>query len=164
MTAPTATLNIGDPAPAFSATAVGGKYGKGEVVRLEDFRGSPVVLYFYPKDDTPGCTAQACGLRDAWSEFEGQAAIFGVSIDSPASHEKFIAKYELPFPLLADGEKEIVRAYGVWVEKSMYGKKYMGAERTTFVMDGGGRISAILRKVKPAEHVEQLRLALAGAK
>ena len=96
------------------------------------FAADPVVLYFYPKDDTPGCTAQACGLRDAWSEFDGRAEIFGVSIDSTASHEKFIAKYDLPFPLLSDREKKIVNAYGVWVEKSMYGRKYMGAERTHF--------------------------------
>jgi thioredoxin-dependent peroxiredoxin len=153
-------LAVGDPAPDFSATAVGGKYGSGQVVRLKDFRGSIVVLYFYPKDDTPGCTAQACGLRDAWSEFDGHAKIFGVSIDPVASHEKFIAKYDLPFPLLSDPEKKIVNDYGVWVEKSMYGKKYMGAERTTFVIDGRGRIKEILRKVKPTEHAEQLRAAL----
>ena len=102
MTAEPAQPNAGDLAPAFTATAVGGKYGTGQVVRLEDFRGRPVVLYFYPKDDTPGCTAQACGLRDAWSEFDGRAEVFGVSIDSTASHEKFIAKYDLPFPLLSD--------------------------------------------------------------
>jgi thioredoxin-dependent peroxiredoxin len=155
-----ADLKPGDLAPDFVATAVGGKYGTGTVVRLKDFRGRPVVLYFYPKDDTPGCTAQACGLRDAWSEFDGRAEIFGVSVDSAASHEKFIAKYGLPFPLLTDDEKKIVNAYGVWVEKSMYGKKYMGAERTTFVIDRGGQISAILRKVKPADHVAQLQAAL----
>ncbi|MEO8439522.1 MAG: peroxiredoxin [Spartobacteria bacterium] len=160
MSSETSALAVGDPAPAFSATAVGGKYGDGQVVRLADFRGSPVVLYFYPKDDTPGCTAQACGLRDAWSELEGCAEIFGVSVDSTKSHEKFIAKYQLPFPLLSDPEKKIVSDYGVWVEKSMYGKKYMGAERTTFVIDGNGRITSILHKVKPAEHVEQLRAAL----
>ena len=160
MSTDNAELKTGDPAPDFSATAVGGKYGTGEVVRLKDFRGRPVVLYFYPKDDTPGCTAQACGLRDAWSDFDGRAEIFGVSIDSAASHEKFIAKYDLPFPLLSDPEKKIVNAYGVWVEKSMYGKKYMGAERTTFLIDTRGRIAAILRKVKPAEHVAQLRSAL----
>ncbi len=155
-----APLSVGDPAPDFSATAVGGKYGAGQVVRLKDFRGSTVVLYFYPKDDTPGCTAQACGLRDEWSEFEGRAEIFGVSIDPAASHEKFIAKYHLPFPLLSDPEKKIVSDYGVWVEKSMYGKKYMGTERTTFVIDGQGRVKEILRKVKPAEHAAQLRAAL----
>jgi peroxiredoxin Q/BCP len=160
MTKDPAALSVGDPAPVFAATAVGGKYGTGKLVRLKDLRGSHVVLYFYPKDDTPGCTAQACGLRDAWSEFDGRAEIFGVSIDSTASHEKFIAKFHLPFPLLSDPDKKIVNAYGVWVEKSMYGKKYMGAERTTFVIDDQGRIAAILRKVKPAEHVEQLRAAL----
>ncbi|HEY1583256.1 MAG TPA: peroxiredoxin [Chthoniobacterales bacterium] len=159
-----AKLAAGDSAPDFKATAVGGKYGSGEVVRLRDFRGSPVVLYFYPKDDTPGCTAQACGLRDAWSDFEGQAEVFGVSVDSAASHEKFIGKYHLPFPLLADPEKKIVNDYGVWVEKSMYGKKYMGAERSTFVIDSQGRIAAIMRKVKPAEHAAQLAAALASAK
>jgi peroxiredoxin Q/BCP len=160
MTTSPVQLNVGDSAPDFTATAVGGKYGTGRVVRLKDFRGMPVVLYFYPKDDTPGCTAQACGLRDAWTDFDGRAEIFGVSIDSAASHEKFIEKYDLPFPLLSDPAKEIVNAYGVWVEKSMYGKKYMGAERTTFVIDARGAIAAVLRKVKPAEHVEQLRAAL----
>jgi peroxiredoxin Q/BCP len=160
MTTASATLSVGDRAPDFAATAVGGKYGLGKLVRLKDLRGTPVVLYFYPKDDTPGCTAQACGLRDAWSEFEGRAEIFGVSIDSAQSHEKFIAKYHLPFPLLSDPEKKIVRDYGVWVEKSMYGKKYMGAERSTFLIDAQGRIGTILRKVKPAEHVEQLLAAL----
>lgn len=164
MTTESAELNVGDAAPNFTAPAVGGKYGAGKSVSLQDFRGSPVVLYFYPKDDTPGCTTQACGLRDSWSEFDGKAEIFGVSIDSAASHEKFIAKYDLPFPLLSDPEKKIVNDYGVWIEKSMYGKKYMGAERTTFVIDGAGRIAAILRQVKPAEHVAQLRGALPGAK
>lgn len=161
MSAEAAQLKVGDPAPAFTAMAVGGKYGTGEVVRLEDLRGRPVVLYFYPKDETPGCTAQACGLRDSWSEFEGRAEIFGVSIDSVVSHEKFIARYQLPFPLLSDPEKQIVNAYGVWVAKSMYGKKYMGAERTTFIIDDRGRIAGILRKVKPAEHVGELQATLA---
>ena len=154
-------LAIGDAAPAFSAIAVGGKYGAGETVTLKQFRGSPVVLYFYPKDDTPGCTAQACGLRDTWHDFDGIAEIFGVSVDSAGSHEKFIAKYQLPFPLLSDPDKKIVTDYGVWVEKSMYGRKYLGTERTTFVIDARGRIAAILRKVKPVEHVAQLRTALA---
>ena len=157
-------LQTGDQAPDFTATAVGGKYGEGQTVSLQELRGRPVVLYFYPKDDTPGCTTQACGLRDSWPDFEGKAEIFGVSVDSESSHQKFIAKYDLPFPLLADPEKLIVNAYGVWVEKSMYGKKYMGAERSTFVIDAAGRIAAILRKVKPAEHVAQLQAALTGAK
>jgi len=155
-------LKAGDVAPEFRTQAIGGggKYEAGETVSLADFRGSPVVLYFYPKDDTPGCTVQACGLRDAWGELSAQANIFGVSVDSAASHEKFIKKYQLPFPLLSDVDKKIVNSYGVWVEKSMYGKKYMGVERSTFVIDGAGRISAIFRKVKPDEHVTILREAL----
>ena len=154
-------LKIGDPAPDFRAIAVGGKYGDGREVSLQDFTGTRVVLYFYPKDDTPGCTTQACGLRDAWSDFENRGELFGVSVDSAESHEKFISKYKLPFPLLADTDRKIVEAYGVWVEKSMYGKKYMGAERSTFVIDGQGKIAAIFRKVKPEEHVELLQNALA---
>ena len=154
-------LKIGDPAPDFRAIAVGGKYGDGREVSLQDFTGTRVVLYFYPKDDTPGCTTQACGLRDAWSDFENRGELFGVSVDSAESHEKFISKYKLPFPLLADTDRKIVEAYGVWVEKSMYGKKYMGAERSTFVIDGRGKIAAIFRKVKPEEHVELLQNALA---
>lgn len=156
----TTSLQPGDRAPEFAATAVGGKYGEGKAVSLQELRGRPVVLYFYPKDDTPGCTTQACGLRDAWGEFEERAEFFGVSIDSEASHQRFITKYQLPFPLLSDPEKKIVNDYGVWVEKSMYGKKYMGAERTTFVIDAKGRIQSILRKVKPDEHVAQLQAAL----
>ncbi len=156
----TAQLAVGDKAPAFQAVAVGGDYGEGREVSLGELRGTPVVLYFYPKDDTPGCTVQACSLRDSWGDLRGRAKIFGVSIDSAKSHEKFIEKYKLPFPLLSDPEKEIVNAYGVWVEKSMYGKKYMGAERSTFVIDGAGRIAAVFRKVKPEEHVGLVRDAL----
>jgi len=154
-------LKVGEAAPHFRAVAVGGKYGSGCEVSLADFAGQSLVLYFYPKDDTPGCTVQACSLRDAWSDFEARGEIFGVSVDSPESHGKFISKYQLPFPLLADTEREIVEAYGVWVEKSMYGKKYMGAERSTFVIGGDGRIAAIFRKVKPEEHVALLQNALA---
>jgi len=149
-------LQIGDAAPQFKAKAVGGKYGEGRDVTLRDFKGHTVVLYFYPKDDTPGCTTQACGLRDAWGEFEKKAEVFGVSIDAVKSHLKFIEKFSLPFPLLSDDSKTIVADYGVWVEKSMYGKKYMGTERSTFVIGPDQKIKAILRKVKPAEHVEQL--------
>lgn len=161
MKTPAGELKVGDPAPEFCATAVGGEYGDGTEVSLSRLRGSPVVLYFYPKDDTPGCTTQACGLRDSWSDLTRRAKLFGVSVDSAASHEKFIAKFSLPFPLLSDPDKKIVKAYGVWVEKSMYGKKYMGAERSTFVIDANGRIASIFRKVKPDEHVELLRSALA---
>jgi peroxiredoxin Q/BCP len=149
-------LKTGDPAPDFHAVAVGGKYGAGKEVSLADFKGKIVVLYFYPKDDTPGCTAQACALRDDWSQFSAKAELFGVSVDSPKSHQKFIDKHSLPFPLLSDESHHIVEAYGVWIEKSMYGKKYMGAERSTFVIDKSGTISGILRKVKPEEHASQL--------
>ncbi len=153
-------LKVGDPAPDFRAVAIGGKYGDGKEVALQDLHGRKVVLYFYPKDDTPGCTVQACALRDSWSALESRGEIFGVSVDSVSSHEKFIRKHNLPFPLLADVERKIVESYGVWVEKSMYGKKYMGAERSTFVIGVNGKLSAIFRKVKPEEHVELLMKAL----
>ena len=119
-----------------------------------------MVLYFYPKDETPGCIKQACGLRDAWGHFSGRAVVFGVSIDSLTSHKKFVTKYSLPFPLLCDEEKKMVEAYGVWVEKSMYGRKYMGTERSTFIIGPDAKIKAIFRKVKPEEHVDQLLAAL----
>ena len=131
---------------------------------MNDFRGQPLVLYFYPKDDTPGCTAQACSLRDNWAEIKDQARVFGVSIDSTASHSGFISKYRLPFPLLSDPNREMVNTYGVWVDKNMYGKKYKGTERSTFVIDPEGRIAAILRKVKPEEHFDLVTEALASAK
>jgi peroxiredoxin Q/BCP len=153
-------LKVGDKAPAFEATAVGDEYGDGRSVALRDFRGAPLVLYFYPKDDTPGCTTQACSLRDSWSSVPDSAKIFGVSIDSAQSHRKFIDKYSLPFPILSDPEKKLVNSYGVWVEKSMYGRKYMGTERSTFVINSSGRIAAIFRKVKPEEHVGLVRDAL----
>jgi peroxiredoxin Q/BCP len=149
-------LSAGDKAPDFRATAIGGAYGDGTEVALGDFAGRTVVLYFYPKDDTPGCTAQACALRDDWARFKAKAELFGVSVDSAKSHRKFIDKHSLPFPLLSDESHAIVEAYGVWVEKSMYGKKYMGAERSTFVIGPDGRLRGILRKVKPDEHAEQL--------
>ncbi|SRR5579862_627164 len=150
------TIQVGDPAPPFSALAVGGVCGAGKRVSLEDFKGRPLVLYFYPKDDTPGCTTQACGLRDEWESLGNKAVLFGVSPDGAESHRKFIAKFNLPFPLLSDESREMAEAYGVWVEKSMYGKKYMGVERSTFVIDGEQKIKAIFRKVKPDEHAGQL--------
>ena len=156
-------LAEGDKAPDFRAMAVGGEYGSGKEVSLRDFNGSPVVLYFYPKDDTPGCTAQACSLRDNWGELKEQAKIFGVSVDSSESHNAFISKYRLPFPLLSDPDQKIVNAYGVWVDKNMYGKKYKGTERSTFLIDRDGRIAAIFRKVKPEEHVGLLKEALSVA-
>jgi peroxiredoxin Q/BCP len=158
----TTELKVGDPAPDFRATAVGAEYGSGRDVSLSDFRGSPVVLYFYPKDDTPGCTAQACGLRDNWDDLKRGAKIFGVSVDPAESHTAFISKYQLPFPLLSDPKHQIVNAYGVWVDKTMYGKKYKGTERSTFVIDEDGRITAIFRKVKPDEHVDLLKQALSS--
>jgi peroxiredoxin Q/BCP len=115
-----------------------------------------VVLYFYPKDDTPGCTKQACALRDEWAQIGKKAKIFGVSINNIKSHEKFIQKFDLPFPIIADEDHQIAEAYGVWVEKSMYGKKYMGTERTTFVIDSAGKIKSVLPKVKPEEHLDLL--------
>lgn len=147
----------GDMAPDFTATAVGGEYGDGKTIRLSDLRGRTVVLYFYPKDDTPGCTTQACALRDRYSHLkEHDAVVFGVSTDSAASHRKFIEKFDLPFPLLSDEDKKVVTAYGVWVEKSMYGKKYMGTERSTFVIRPDGRVKSVFRKVKPGEHTEMV--------
>ncbi len=130
-----ADLKVGDPAPPFEALALGGAYGTGQTVRLADFAGKHLVLYFYPKDDTPGCTAQACGVRDRWPDFQdADAVVFGVSTDSLESHRAFIDKYGLPFPLLSDEDGKIVRDYGVWVEKNLDGKKSMGTERSTFVI------------------------------
>jgi len=154
-------LAPGSKAPQFSSTAVGGAYGAGKKASLSEFKGQTVILYFYPKDDTPGCTTQACELRDAWPQFDGKVVVFGVSIDPAESHTKFIEKFSLPFPLLADEDKSIVKAYGVWVEKSMYGKRYMGTERTTFVIGPDQKIQAVLPKIKPAEHVKELLAMLA---
>jgi peroxiredoxin Q/BCP len=152
--------DIGDPAPEFSAPVAGEDFSDDDSVALSDLKGEFVVLYFYPKDDTPGCTTQACGLRDAWGEIGKKAKVFGVSADTLAKHRKFIDKYELPFPLIADLDKAIVESYGVWVEKSMYGRKYMGIERTTCVIGPDGKIAAIFPKVKPAAHVDQLLTVL----
>ncbi len=149
-------LEIGDAAPDFTLPVIGGEYEDGVSVSLNDLSGSKVVLYFYPKDNTPGCTIQACGLRDVWGEISAKAKIFGVSFDSLKKHSNFINKYDLPFPLISDEEKSLVEAYGVWKEKTMYGKTFMGTERTTFVIDEKGRIAAVFRKVKPAEHVDRL--------
>ncbi|MEM8953448.1 MAG: peroxiredoxin [Verrucomicrobiota bacterium] len=147
---------VGEKAPEFKAIAVGGEYGSGAVISLGDFAGRDVVLYFYPKDDTPGCTTQACGIRDAWDVLSKRAILLGVSVDGVATHEKFLAKYDLPFPLVSDEKRAVVEAYGVWVEKQMYGKKYFGTERTTFVVGGDGIVRAVFPKVKPVEHVEKL--------
>ena len=151
-------LQAGDPAPPFELAA-----DDGEVVSSAALAGSRYVLYFYPKDDTPGCTAQACGLRDSWSRVAAAGVeIFGVSKDSVKTHAKFRAKYDLPYRLLADVDHALAEAYGVWIEKKFMGREYMGNERTTFVVGGDGRIEAVLPQVKPNEHVEQLLEALAA--
>ncbi|MGH3013204.1 MAG: thioredoxin-dependent thiol peroxidase [Gaiellaceae bacterium] len=127
----------------------------GSTVRLSDLRGKPVVLYFYPKDDTPGCTAQACSFRDAYGEFETRGAtILGVSPDTEASHVKFREKYGLPFTLLADPEHEVAELYGVWVERNMYGKKSMGIKRSTFVIDADGKVAKAMLGVSPEDHAD----------
>jgi thioredoxin-dependent peroxiredoxin len=149
----------GKAAPDFSLTS-----DAGETVSLSSLRGKPVVLYFYPKDDTPGCTTQACGIRDAWGEFERTGAVvLGVSPDDEASHVKFKQKFELPFTLLADPDHATADDYGVWVEKSMYGKTYMGVERSTFVIAPDGTLAKVMRKVKPDTHADDVLAALAAA-
>jgi thioredoxin-dependent peroxiredoxin len=142
----------GDKAPDFVLSDQ-----DGNEVRLSDLQGRKVVLYFYPKDDTSGCTAQACDVRDRIGEFDAKGAlVYGVSPDPVKSHVKFRQKYDLNFPLLADTDHAVAEKYGVWKEKSMYGRKYWGNERTTFVIGEEGRIEAVLEKVKPAEHAGQV--------
>lgn len=153
---------VGKIAPAFSATVVGGSFTEPTTVRLADFRGEPLVLYFYPKDETPGCTRQACGLRDRWDDIRRRARVLGVSGDPVASHRRFIDKHRLPFPLVADEDHAVAEKYHVWVEKSLYGRRYMGTERTTFILGPDLRIRAILAKVKPDRHVEDVISALEG--
>lgn len=150
----------GQKAPPFNAPAVGGALDSGARVSLKKFKDRPLVLYFYPKDDTPGCTRQACALRDGWEKIQARAHVLGVSPDSVASHEKFIRKHDLPFPILSDEDHAVATAYGVWVEKSMYGKKYMGIERTTFIIAPDGRVTAVFPKVKPDQHLEQVLAVL----
>ena len=151
---------VGSPAPDFTAPVTGGDYGDDASLTLSSLRGQRVVLVFYPKDDTPGCTKQACALRDGWGDVIAKARIFGVSIDPLKSHRKFIVKHGLPYPLIADEDQAIANAYGVWVEKSMYGKTFMGTERSTFVIGADGAIEAVLEKVSPDRHLELLRQAL----
>ena len=146
----------GLPAPDFELEA-----DSGETVKLSELRGKPVVLYFYPKDDTPGCTRQACGIRDAWSEFQRAGAeVFGISADTQASHERFKSKYSLPFTLLADPDHHVAEEYGTWVEKKNYGKTYMGIERSTFVIDADGNVVKVMRRVKPDTHADDVLAAL----
>ena len=151
-------MKVGQKAPDFSVVDDSGK-----TVKLSDLKGKKVVLYFYPKDDTPGCTKEACSFRDGIAEIKKKGAVvLGVSADSAESHKKFKAKFDLNFPLLADTEKKIIESYDVWKEKSMYGKKYMGIERTTFVIDKEGKISHIFPKVKVDEHYDEVLEALEG--
>ena len=149
-------LEVGDRAPAFKL-----KNQDGDIISLSDLKGKPVVLYFYPKDDTSGCTKEACNFRDEFPKFgKLNAEIIGISADSVDSHKKFADKYKLPFNLLADEKKEIVEKYGVWKEKNMYGRKYMGIERTTFIIDANGKISKIFPKVKVDGHNQEVMDAL----
>ncbi|EKE78772.1 thioredoxin-dependent thiol peroxidase [Oceanibaculum indicum] len=150
------TVNVGDKAPDFSMPTDGGGS-----VSLSGLKGKKVVLYFYPKDDTPGCTKEACAFRDALPDFSGvDAVVIGVSRDPVKSHDKFKAKYELNFPIASDEDGKASEAYGTWVEKSMYGKKYMGMERSTFVIDGQGVVRNVWRKVKVDGHAAEVLKAV----
>ena len=149
-------LAVGDKAPAFKL-----KNQDGRTISLSDLKGNPVVLYFYPKDDTSGCTKEACNFRDEFPKFgKMKAEIIGVSADSVDSHKKFADKYKLPFNLLSDEKKDILDKYGVWQEKSMYGRKYMGIVRTTFIIDSSGKIRKIFPKVKVENHNKEVMDAL----
>jgi peroxiredoxin Q/BCP len=151
-------LKVGDLAPEFALQS-----DQGTTVRLADFRGKRVIVYFYPKDDTPGCTTQACGFRDAYPQIEERnAVVLGISPDGAASHRKFKTKFDLPFILLADEDHAVAEAYGVWGEKSMYGKTYMGIVRSHFVVDEQGRIVDVQLKVSPADSVARALQAITG--
>lgn len=145
-------LQKGDKAPDFT-----GKDQQGKVVSLDDFKGKKLVLYFYPKDDTPGCTKEACNLRDNYADLLDKGfVLLGVSPDTEDSHQKFISKYELPFPLLSDPELKIIKAFGAWGEKNMYGRKYEGLLRTTFIINEEGIIEKVIKKVKTDDHANQI--------
>lgn len=156
MATETAELKIGDKAPDFEALDQ-----EGSAHSLKSYRGKTVVLYFYPKDDTPGCTKEACDFRDNYQRFiKKGAVILGVSPDAAISHQKFITKFKLPFPLLVDEDKTIGKSYGVWKEKSMYGRKYMGIERSTFVIGPDGKIREAIRKVSVGGHAQAMLEAI----
>ena len=145
-------IEEGKPAPEFELTS-----DSGETVKLSDLRGKQVVVYFYPKDDTPGCTTQACGIRDVYGEFErAGAVVLGISPDDESSHVKFRDKYNLPFPLLADVGHKVADEYGVWGEKSFAGRKYMGVARSTFVVAEDGTVKKVMQNVKPATHADDV--------
>jgi thioredoxin-dependent peroxiredoxin len=149
-------IEEGKRAPDFELTS-----DSGESIKLSDLRGKQVVLYFYPKDDTPGCTTQACGIRDAYAEFEqAGAVVLGVSPDDERSHVKFKEKFALPFTLLADHDHQVAEEYGVWAEKKYMGRTYMGVERSTFVIDGDGNIKKVMHKVKPDTHADDVLATL----
>lgn len=146
------SLKVGEKAPAFNAVDQ-----QGNQISLDDFKGRKVVLYFYPKDNTPGCTAEACNLRDHYQEFLDKGiAVIGVSADSEKSHQNFASKYDLPFPLIPDTGKEIIKAYGAWGEKQMYGKKYEGILRKTVIISEEGKVENIIEKVKTKDHSRQI--------
>ena len=148
----------GNPAPTFSLPDQSGKIHK-----LSDYKGKYVLLYFYPKDDTPGCTTEACTIRDAWSKFKkAKLVVLGVSVDSVKSHDKFVKKYDLPFTLLADEDKKVVHAYNVWGPKTFMGKLYQGTARSSFLIDPKGKIAKIYEKVKPDKHAEEVLKDLAA--
>lgn len=150
------SLKVGDKAPEFSLPTQ-----DGGIVSLKDMKGKPVVLYFYPKDDTPGCTKEACAFRDAYSDFQkAGAVVLGASTDPEKSHKKFADKFTLPFPLLADTEKKLVADYGVWGEKTFMGRKYMGTHRVTFLIGRDGRIAKIWPEVKPEQHAGEVLEAI----
>jgi peroxiredoxin Q/BCP len=154
-------LEEGDTPPDFTLSGIDGE-GQEVQVRLSDLKDDPVVLYFYPKDDTPGCTTQACGIRDAWPSFDQtDAHVFGVSPDDLASHRKFSDKYDLPFTLLADPDHTVAEDYGVWKEKKMFGRTHWGVERSTFVI-ADGKVAKVFRRVRPKEHAEQVLETLAA--
>jgi peroxiredoxin Q/BCP len=153
-------LAVGTQAPEFTTTDQDGK-----TQRLSDFKGKKVILYFYPKDNTSGCTKEACAFRDNFAKFRDlNVEILGVSIDTEKSHQAFAQKYDLPFTLLADTDKRLVEAYGAWGEKSMYGKKYMGTNRVTYVIDEAGKIAAVFPKVQPDAHADDILAMLQGKK
>jgi len=153
------TLTEGDKAPSFEL-----EDDRGNTVKLDDLRGKWVVLYWYPKDDTPGCTVEACEVRDSWQLIEGEAALFGISLDSVKSHQKFRDKYSLPFPLLADDEHVASEKYGVWGQKTFMGREYMGVDRATFIVAPDGKLAKVFPKVNPAGHVLEIMQALKDAK